>query len=160
MNEGNIAIRLKGFMENQGLSYSQFADTCGIPRPSLSQILNGRNKKVSDIILTQIHDAFPQLSITWLLFGEGDMYGSIESLPSQTAKNEGTAGNSLDFTDNMFNDAPFGFEEQVAMPPREIMNVVQKAQSKTNSSSVPRKVVSITVFYDDNSYEVFSPAKK
>lgn len=73
MDNDNVAIRLKGFIDSEGLSYSQFADKCGIPRPSLSQILSGRNKKISDVIIGQIHRAFPALSVLWLLFGEGSM---------------------------------------------------------------------------------------
>ncbi|MDE7402603.1 MAG: helix-turn-helix domain-containing protein [Muribaculaceae bacterium] len=73
MTDDNAAIRLKGFIEHLGLSYSVFADECGVPRPSLSQILSGRNKKISDVLIRQIHQAFPELSISWLLFGEGNM---------------------------------------------------------------------------------------
>ena len=73
MDNDNVAIRLKGFIDSEELSYSQFADKCGIPRPSLSQILSGRNKKISDVIIGQIHRAFPALSVLWLLFGEGSM---------------------------------------------------------------------------------------
>lgn len=73
MEDQNVAIRLKGFIESEGLSHSQFADRCGIPRPSLSQILSGRNKKISDVIIGQIHKAYPELSVLWLLFGEGAM---------------------------------------------------------------------------------------
>lgn len=68
-----MAIRLKGFIETEGLTHSQFADRCGIPRPSLSQLLSGRNKKISDVLIGQIHKAFPRLSVLWLLFGEGPM---------------------------------------------------------------------------------------
>ena len=78
MNEDNVAIRLKGFIEQSGLTYSQFADKCGIPRPSLSQIISGRNKKISDVIVGQIHQAFPELSVLWLLFGEGSMIAKSE----------------------------------------------------------------------------------
>lgn len=78
MEESNVAIRLKGFIDSRGLSHSQFADECGIPRPSLSQILSGRNKKISDVIVGQIHKAFPSLSILWLLFAEGDMLTSSD----------------------------------------------------------------------------------
>ena len=73
MDDSNVAIRLKVFIDSQGLSHSQFADECGIPRPSLSQILSGRNKKISDVIVGQIHKAYPELSVLWLLFGEGAM---------------------------------------------------------------------------------------
>lgn len=71
--EENLSIRLKLFIESLGISSSQFADYCGIPRPTLSQCLNGRNKKVSSTFVEQIHQAYPQLNIVWFLFGEGDM---------------------------------------------------------------------------------------
>lgn len=73
MSENSIAFRLKVFIDSLGVPNSVFADNCGIPRPSFSQLLSGRNKKVSDLIISQIHEAYPQLSIMWLLFGEGDM---------------------------------------------------------------------------------------
>ena len=38
-------------MEHEQLTNSQFADKCRIPRPTLSQILNGRNKKISEEII-------------------------------------------------------------------------------------------------------------
>lgn len=73
MEQDNVAIRLKGFIQELGVTNSQFADKCGIPRPSLSQLLGGRNKKISDVIVGQIHQAYPELSVLWLLFGEGPM---------------------------------------------------------------------------------------
>lgn len=93
MQEENVAIRLKVFMDSIGLSSSQFADTCGISRPTLSQLLSGRNKKVSDIIVGLIHKAFPQLSIIWLLFGEGDMMLSSSSSGALSAGNAATPDN-------------------------------------------------------------------
>ena len=79
MSEENVAIRLKVFIEHLGISSSLFADKCGIPRPTLSQLLNGRNKKVNDVLVGQIHAAYPDLSIVWLLFGEGSMLVSDSS---------------------------------------------------------------------------------
>lgn len=73
MEEDNVAIRLKGLIQALGVTNSQFADKCGIPRPSLSQLLGGRNKKISDIIVGQIHQAYPEVNVLWLLFGEGPM---------------------------------------------------------------------------------------
>lgn len=93
MDDSNVAIRLKGFIDSRGLSHSQFADECGIPRPSLSQILSGRNKKISDVIVGQIHKAFPSLSILWLLFNEGSMIvGSSDSLADNTDTETGHVG--------------------------------------------------------------------
>lgn len=87
MEKLDIIGRLKLFMEHRQLSKSQFADTAGIKRPTMSQLLNGRNKsnddtqnnsnegaqKISSDIIRKLHDAFPSLNVMWLLFGEGDM---------------------------------------------------------------------------------------
>lgn len=69
----DIVSRLKRFIEYTGLQVSQFADTALIPRPTLSQILNGRNKKISNELITKLHDAFPSLNVLWLMFGDGSM---------------------------------------------------------------------------------------
>ena len=68
----DIVSRLKVFLKQNGIANSQFADTCEIPRATLSQLLNGRNKKVSDEIITKIHTAYPSLNILWLMFGDGE----------------------------------------------------------------------------------------
>lgn len=69
----DIVSRLRKFMDSQAITNSQFADTCGIPRPTLSQILAGRNKKISDELISKIHNGYPWLNVMWLLFGEGSM---------------------------------------------------------------------------------------
>jgi len=80
--------RLKFFMENGNIAISQFADTCRIPRPTMSQILNGRNKKVSDELISKIHAAYPELSVLWLMFGEGEMLTKSNTQISE-AQNDG-----------------------------------------------------------------------
>lgn len=69
----DLVNRLKYYLEENKIAISQFADKCRIPRPTLSQILNGRNKKISDELISKIHEAYPDLSVLWLMFGEGDM---------------------------------------------------------------------------------------
>lgn len=69
----DLVSRLKQYLDSRQISITQFADECGIPRPTGSQLLAGRNKKVSDEIISKIHAAYPDLNIVWLMFGEGDM---------------------------------------------------------------------------------------
>lgn len=68
----DIVSRLKTFIDYLGVPVTQFADNCGIPRPTLSQLLNGRNKTVRDELISKIHAAYPRLSVMWLMFGEGE----------------------------------------------------------------------------------------
>lgn len=69
----DIVSRLKEFSQYLDLSVTQFADMCKVPRPTMSQLFNGRNKKVSDELIRKIHGEFPKLNVMWLLFGEGEM---------------------------------------------------------------------------------------
>lgn len=164
MDEDSIAIRLKDFMEMQGITYSQFADACRIPRPSLSQILSGRNKKVSDVILRQIHAAYPSLSMLWLVFGEGSMNAnaSADHSSEDASAHHYSAQEEADTaaSDSLFGASSGSFE----VVHSDLRDAKRYAGASLAASGTdrgePRKVVSITVFYDDNSYETFLPSKK
>lgn len=76
------------------MANSQFADKADVPRPSLSQILNGRNKKISNEFITKLHDAFPSLNVLWLLFGDGDMVND-----KNIQFSDGSEALKIDFSD-------------------------------------------------------------
>ena len=69
----DFVSRLKQYLSSRSISVTQFADECEIPRPTASQLLAGRNKKVSDEIIGKIHATYPDVSVVWLMFGEGNM---------------------------------------------------------------------------------------
>lgn len=177
----DIVTRLKLFLNQNGIANSQFADTCGIPRPSLSQLLNGRNKKVSDELISKVHAAYPSLNIMWLMFGDGEMY--VDDNPGFNAQNAQPAEN-LKFTDSSSNlsenqnsGKPISFGEgdlfemaqQLSSPTpsaaKAIRDTIQQVSKKSHdagpkqplASSASKRVVSIMVFYSDNSFESFGP---
>lgn len=183
MAETNVADRLKLFIEMKGLTYAQFADMCGIPRPSLSQLLTGRNKKISDVMVGQIHNMFPELSIVWLLFGEGPLLDP----------NKMKSANSNEETPREYADGFFSFENTEPADAKKIVFSTDGKSEDENSKETglnraseilhhveykaeklqgkikelqsqielmkknPRKVVQITVYYDDNTFETFFP---
>lgn len=175
----DLVTRLKLFLNQNGIANSQFADTCGIPRPSLSQLLNGRNKKVSDELISKVHAAYPSLNIMWLMFGDGDMYvgdeNPILSQNAQLAENSKlgdapktvgenqNSGKAIAFGEgDLFEMAQAASETPAAKVIRETMQQATKkshdsaAKSPADSSS-GKRVVSIMVFYSDNSFESFGP---
>lgn len=170
MNEDNVAIRLKGFIDEMGLTNSQFADQCGIPRPSLSQLLTGRNKKISDVLVGQIHAAFPNLSVLWLLFGEGEMLTpSADQLTSGSLNENLTAQQTVN-TDNISGDDLFSNLSGLNVSSNAALSRVDKGVGYDSKNSElqreieklrknPRKVVQITVYYDDSTFETFYPGK-
>ena len=91
----DLVSRLKHYLDSRQISVTQFADECSIPRPTGSQLLAGRNKKVSDEIISKIHLAYPDLSIVWLMFGEGEMTSDSNIKFSEPQKQE-----EIGFADN------------------------------------------------------------
>ena len=180
MEEQNVAIRLKGFIDSMGLSPSQFADECGIPRPTLSQLLSGRNKKISDIIVGQIHRVYPDLSVVWLLFGEGPMLNqslsteSVDMTPkSMENVKDGVLSADLTFSPSKNpSNSPSKFENEnvrgLTTPSDGVQNIdlrlieaqnqitdLQRQIDKIRKN--PRKVSQITIYYDDSTFETFVP---
>ena len=203
--EESVATRLKLFIDTNDLSSTQFADMCGIPRPTLSQILSGRNKKISDILVGQIHKAFPDLSVVWLLFGEGPVkvginknLGSTSESISQRDDDSGKVfsgdgqpsgsyavpdGNVQPNFSNISSERRSqnlemcpdnregdGNSNLRALKPGENIGNVRSNQVFESDLRIldlqrqidqmrqnPRKVLQITIYYDDSTFETFIP---
>lgn len=147
LNIMDIVSRLKKFIEFTGLPVSQFADNALIPRPTLSQILNGRNKKISNELISKLHDAFPSLNVMWLMFGDGDMLDSrnIEISERQNHPSiESTDSQSSDLTPNesfftpssdSFNNFPNNFNGSNSQSGTINNNESARANFMTNADS-------------------------
>lgn len=167
----DIVTRLKEFINHESVAITQFADNCKIPRPTLSQLLNGRNKKVSDELITKIHEAYPQLSVLWLMFGEGSMLHEESIQPSAPQNNSffGFESAKLPLDENIA--SPIEFEKN--HPENEIENSDDPTSSTQSTSESPsetptisfnpynkKRIVNIIVYYDDNSFESFIPGAR
>lgn len=184
----SLAFRLKHFIEYTGLNTTTFADKCGIPRPSFSQILTGRNQKVSNLLIGKIHDAYPDLSLYWLMFGQGEMLVAQPAPPFEPDYNPDAPDMDVPvapYTDVVIATSPsrerdisddetqtqthpilsdrnnddilhqlLEQQEEIAKMLREL-----KVENAAQKNFSPRKVASITIFYDDSSFETFIPGK-
>lgn len=74
--------RIRTLLATRQLTPTQFADAIGVGRPIISHILSGRNKPSLEVV-QKILTAFPDLSVSWLLSGLGEM----QSLPLSTNPN-------------------------------------------------------------------------
>ena len=68
-------IRIKKWIENEGLKSSSFADKIGVNRATISHVLSGRNKPSIDFLDKMIR-AFPDLNSNWIVSGDGLMHKS------------------------------------------------------------------------------------
>ncbi len=69
--------RLSQFLQAENLTQTQFADTLGVARGSVSNILSGRNKPGFDFMESLLLH-YPTLNPDWLITGRGRMYRDAE----------------------------------------------------------------------------------
>ena len=177
----DIVSRLKKFLDDTGISNSQFADTCVIPRPTLSQLLNGRNKKVSDEVIAKIHRAYPTLNIMWLLFGDGDMLlggndqlngndNFVEDINQGNASNDDPGLVAISFDDDHSDGyRPAAKTSQRMTTPSSMSETIQSIMRSTAAAGrgakrgtevADRRVVKMLVFYSDGRFDEFEPTTR
>lgn len=175
----DIVTRLKMFLDQMGISNSLFADTCDIPRPTLSQLLNGRNKKVSDEVIGKIHRAYPSLNVMWLMFGDGEMINSGNEQAQAADKMSDSSNASGGHVDEMGQRA-ISFDDDESLGYRTASKPTQRMATPTTvneaiqsimrsstagraqrgaASPDARRVINIMVFYNDGRFEEFGPAQ-
>lgn len=149
--------RLKLYVEHTGLMAAQFAETINMPRSSFSQLMNGRNKTITDATIKKIHDAFPELSISWLLFGEGEML--VNTPTDKQAQQE----LNFDYENRKITSTParaIKYEQEIEANNSESTTTNKPTIPHTAEMTVikaEKKIAKIMVFYDDNSFECFIP---
>lgn len=99
VNTVDFTSRLKKILEHHHLTASQFADSIGVQRSSISHILSGRNRPSLDFIL-KVTNTFTDVDIYWLLNGKG-------SFPKNTPKTSSTPS-------TLFSDAVIPSKPQVS----------------------------------------------
>lgn len=136
--------RLQQFLSAENISQSQFADTIGVARASVSHIIAGRNRPGYDFILS-MSKHYPSLNLEWLITGKGKMYkgdsADIKPLAAPLVQTEEEdSADSLLFPEEYEN-----YENRITE---------RKTSAKSIQSPVNKRTISkIIVFYSDNSFE-------
>lgn len=151
--------RIKLVMDSLHMGQQHFAKFIGISPASLSSIFNGRTKPTINIV-EGIKAKIPNISTEWLVFGSGEMYVDNEGASSTITEvpNNKISEPMLSFSD----PSPISIESHSAVrsverlpqnPSKDLFSEVNKVDKKE------RKITEIRVFFDDNTWESFSPSK-
>ena len=138
--------RIKKIMEEQQMTQQEFADFLQQSPATLSSIFNGRTRPTLNVV-DAIKAKIPDISIEWLLYGTGEMFVTH---PEQSPE-------GFVFAQNMAKNAsasPVVQQNAKNFHPErgyEEVRIVEKE---------PRRVTEIRVYYDDQTFETFVPAKK
>jgi transcriptional regulator with XRE-family HTH domain len=156
--------RIRLIMEDQHMTQQVFADFLQQSPATLSSIFNGRTRPTINIV-EAIKTKIPDISVEWLMFGIGSMYISH---PEQS--DQGVVEVQNQGQEPMINfDSPAPSVSQVPQNPVSATSYSQSVKSThpeivreeiKNIDKTPHKVTEIRVYYDDQTYECFVPAKK
>ena len=173
--------RIRQIMDDAKMSQQDFAAKLGISAASLSSIFTGRTRPTNNHVQA-IHKAFPEIDTNWLMFGEGEMLlsldgkreGTVEDvegngksatlLPETTLFGEEmpgvnvgvTAGNAGMHASMMGGNAR-GIRREGSVLAQQYGGMLEAANLMDKKI---RKIKEIRVFYDDGTFEVFSPSSK
>lgn len=146
----DIKDRIKMIMERENLPAGAFAERIGVAQATISHILSGRNKYPSMDVILRLHKQYSHINLEWLLTGDGAMSMEDEStsMPSEYAEN------TL-FPDDEADNSEYRKENALGNAPTPIKEVVR--QEIVYKEKAPRKITEIRIFFDDNTYEIFTP---
>ncbi len=162
----NMNNRIKEIITALKLTDGEFADKVGIKRSTLSHCLSGRND-VSKEIIVKIHNALPDVSINWLMFGEGEPGFTASAAGAEPEINTGLFKSLQDIPPvyelrheySKENDSK-PVPEAVEPPDNKGLEVISdtadnliKVESKKSDN---RKIDKIIVFYTDNTFEIYN----
>lgn len=140
--------RFDRILIDKNLSATRFAGMIGVHASAVSHILSGRSKPGFDV-LAKIAQAFPDISLDWLITGNSDMYNHSATFKSKPQ--------------------PVQEAMPVSKPNEPIQERINKtidfsenkpdmaAELATMIPSVNRKVVKrIILFFEDGSFEDYA----
>ena len=154
-------------MESQHMTQQLFADFIGQSPATLSSIFNGRTRPTLNIV-EAIKKKIPNINTDWLMFGSGDMY-LVQNAPSGdlfSAEESGADTHPIDQNSMLDFDAVPQVAPQNAPQAPQNFNSVRNTHPEIVHQEVKvvdkpqRKVIEIRVFYDDQTWDTFVPAKK
>lgn len=147
--------RIYQIMKHEGLNQKEFSMKTGISPATLSSIFNGRQGASLNTVEI-LHTIFPKLNMSWLMFGEGEMF-SEQDTNVQVGPNPSSASVDGDLFGSYPADSNEGGDSQnlqfelaggdkTQPVVREVVKYIDKPQ---------RRITEIRIFFDDGTFETF-----
>ena len=135
--------RLKLIIDHLKLSPSQFADKLQIQRSAVSHLVAGRNKPGFSFF-EKVIEVFPEINITWLITGQGNMLNSTgtgSSVPE--TRDVPQQKNLLPFDDVLDNEENENNQKESIRENEDLISVKKE-----------QKIKKIILIFEDETFQV------
>lgn len=126
LNNKEIVARINTIREEKGVTAAALAEKIGVQRSSFSHLISGRNKPSLDLLM-RLHEAYPEYSLDWLVFGT--------STPPSSDR--------------------FAAVDKEVLPPPDVPPAPEQKITQENPR-ISSKVVGTILLFEDGSFEHFS----
>jgi len=153
--------RIRQIMEDKHMTQQTFANFIGMSAASLSSIFNNRTKPTMNIV-EAIKSKIPNVSLDWLMLGQGSMYMDSQGESSPAPQKNDTSVKEPTFDFGFGGSAETRVQQQGRKPMEAApMNKpVQVVKPEIRYVERPRRqITEIRIFFDDGTYETFTPKK-
>lgn len=135
-------------IENLNMSQSEFAQATGVSPSALTQLKNSNGNLSIDNVM-KITKAFPNISLEWLISGEGQMWKHTEDSGEPNLFSNSEVNNSI--SNNYDAKTAYNYTQKIQ----------GKQQNKNSIDSIAEKIVyrkvkKIIIFYDDGKFDEFN----
>lgn len=160
-----VRDRIQYMMDSLGLNAASFADTSGISRSVLSNVLNLKSNATIET-LNKILKAFPAWNKNWLLFGEGTPQDANETkIETVKSSNQEHNKDATSLFTHSQSEVPKPRVEE-STPGQELkthselltellIKQQRQLEAKEELAKPQKEILEIRVFYSDGSFETF-----
>ncbi|MBF6598533.1 MAG: helix-turn-helix transcriptional regulator [Fermentimonas sp.] len=145
--------RIRLIMEKENLTPAKFADSLDINRAVISHILNGRNNPSLDVV-TKILEVMDYINPEWLISGIGNIYKN--GVKTETQHKE----------PDLFHQEHENYDQRAEKIKQsqgfEFKDTPNESQASDNklykvAEKCDKKITQIIIYYNDNTFEKFTP---
>lgn len=141
--------RIKQFMDHKGISSSELADTIGVQRSNVTHVLHGRNKPSFQFI-SKLLETYPEINAKWLIMGSGSM---LENQNLDQAQPQPQLFDKTEPVDHLKKDNKK--IEDISAPQQPLSSF----NTPLSSPAPTKEIEKIVVFYNDQTFKEYGPAK-
>lgn len=125
--EQTVKYRLEQFLKNRGIKKTEFAKTIGVSNSYITSM----RKSIQPDKLEKINYSYPDLNMSWLLYGEGTMLRDRETESVPTAKPAGpTPTENPDTVAGMI-ELQKGYQQMLAKSQEQIDRLISIIEKRT-----------------------------
>ncbi|HHX31098.1 MAG TPA: helix-turn-helix transcriptional regulator [Bacteroidales bacterium] len=145
--------RIRLIMEKENLTPARFADSLDINRAVISHILNGRNNPSLDVV-TKILEVMDYINPEWLISGTGNIYKNGVEKESRHQEPD-----LFPQEHEIYNQRTEKINQSQGIEFKHTSNQSQGSDNKPIEIEKrnDRKITQIIIYYNDNTFEKFTP---